>query len=96
MKHTFFCILITLVHFFTNNPLEGEVESGLNSSLLEEGQISDQVVRRQKGGINTKSRASSRKWSYVFCESRRVEVVEPRFMPVHHDIMIVNVSDKDG
>jgi hypothetical protein len=43
LEHTFFCILITLVHFFTNNPLEGEVGSGLNSSLSEEGQISDQV-----------------------------------------------------
>ena len=63
MEHTFFCILITLVHFLTNNPLDGEVGSGLNSSLSEEGQISDQVVRRQRGGINTKSGASSRNWS---------------------------------
>ena len=45
-----FCILITLVHFLTNNPLEGEVGSGLKSSLSDEGQISDQVVRQQRGG----------------------------------------------
>ena len=46
-----FCILITLVHFLTNNPLEGEVGSGLKSSLSDEGQISDQVVRQQRGGV---------------------------------------------
>ena len=40
--------------------VEGEVVAGLNSTLPEEGQISDQVVRRQRGGMNTKSGASSR------------------------------------
>ena len=49
LEHTFFCILITLVHFLTNNPPEREVGSGLNSRLPEEGQISDQMVRRQRG-----------------------------------------------
>ena len=49
MEHTFFCILITLVHLLTNNPLDGEVGSGLNWSSLEASQIGDQVVRGQRG-----------------------------------------------